>query len=964
MGKSIKNFYNPMTIKKTLYFIIIFLFCVQQAKPQQPFSTNWKTIKTPETKIIYPSEIEQDAYRIAVSMKTVFEADTASLNEKPRRVPLLMPNLPAISNGYTTLFPYMMLWYPLPFDNCSDIGLSEWYQALAVHEYRHIVQYQANNHYFTKLASILTGAYARAALRYSVPEWWYEGDAVYAETVLSSGGRGRIATFDMPFAAILNSRSQNYKYDKMLLRSYKDYLPNHYPLGYLLVTRARREFGVDIWQKTSKRSSAYSFWPWAFSTAFRHYSKINLAKNYSLTMNELRSFYNNRIKNTEITPSKIINDTLKRCYTSYTITKFFNDSTIIAIKSAINTPTCFVLIDTLGHETKLFDTEATTFDYKNNILVWSTEVPDPRWTLKNFSDIATYDFKTGKKYRITQGQRYFSPVLSANGNFLATIEFNEKRECKLLIFKILKKNNGQLFLEKTRTFPAQYLEYLRTPVWIDNKQVAYISNYKNKNAIIKINISNGQTDTLLPYGYEIVNSLEKLNDDIIYESEHSGISAIWQIDTKSYQRYMIVSRKYGAFKPTVSPDKKILIFSDYTSKGYNIGAIKTSDINKVPENDIKINKLDYFSPLLEYEPKYKVDTVAFIKLDTLSLKSKKYRFFYDPIRIYGWMPNIDGGTISGIINSSNTLGTLNIGAGANYYTQEDYWRYYINATYSGFYPVFSFSANWGNESNDYWVMSKTGAMKELTFYWNEKIYSGNITFPLNFSRYVTNRRLNLSAGYAYYNITNKITDNYDDLGNGNFSTVSFSANYSSVINTAYRDFFYRLGWSAGFCAKTSVDSHREGRELDFKLNIYLPGFAKQHYFTLSGVCINQNKSQNQQKLYLFYNEDASARGYKMIRTQKFNKITADYWFPICYPDGGIPGAIWIKRIRASVFGDIAKSQILSKNYNYLSYGAKFVFDINILRISNNISAGLWFANPIKDNTYSNSSVGLILSYEM
>ena len=73
------------------------------------------------------------------------------------------------------------MFYSKPFDDCS-LGSGEWFENLAVHEYRHIVQYDVLNHGFTKLASFIFGAYGRSTLSYSVPQWFYEGDAVFAET--------------------------------------------------------------------------------------------------------------------------------------------------------------------------------------------------------------------------------------------------------------------------------------------------------------------------------------------------------------------------------------------------------------------------------------------------------------------------------------------------------------------------------------------------------------------------------------------------------------------------------------------------------------------------------------------------------------------------------------------------------------------------------------------------------------
>ena len=65
----------------------------------------------------------------------------------------------------------------------------------------------------------------------------------------------------------------------------------------------------------------------------------------------------------------------------------------------------------------------------------------------------------------------------------------------------------------------------------------------------------------------------------------------------------------------------------------------------------------------------------------------------------------------------------------------------------------------------------------------------------------------------------------------------------------------------------------------------------------------------------------------------------NYQFPICYPDGGIRGIIYFKRIRLNAGFDIAQYQ---KSYFYKDIGLKYqwhrlnswggdiIFDVNIL----------------------------------
>ena len=47
--------------------------------------------------------------------------------------------------------------------------------------------------------------------------------------------------------AILLEKGTRYSLAKSVLGSYKDYVPNHYQTGYLLVRYGRRTYGDDFW---------------------------------------------------------------------------------------------------------------------------------------------------------------------------------------------------------------------------------------------------------------------------------------------------------------------------------------------------------------------------------------------------------------------------------------------------------------------------------------------------------------------------------------------------------------------------------------------------------------------------------------------------------------------------------------------------------------------------------------------
>ena len=358
-------------MRRVFLLLTVCLLSLCNLKAQHPFSTKWRVIKNDRLKIIYPEGLDNEALRLRNGITAVFQGDTLAMKASPRRVPLVLSTTSVTSNGYATLFPYHLMFYSKPMDDCS-LASTEWIEALMTHEYRHIVQYDVLDHGFTKFASCLFGAYGRSTLSYSVPQWFYEGDAVFAETVLTSQGRGRAADFDRAIAAVVCGAGQDFRYDKMVLRSYRDFLPSHYPLGYMLVTKARRDFGEEIFNKAIRRSNWYSFMPYAFSIGFKHYSGISLSDNYKNAFSELKTFYSNRMDSMKAVDYKKVNTLKKRYYTNYNSPRFISDTSIVCIKSSMSKSARFVEISLSGKERVLLTTDADEFDTDGKILVYAS----------------------------------------------------------------------------------------------------------------------------------------------------------------------------------------------------------------------------------------------------------------------------------------------------------------------------------------------------------------------------------------------------------------------------------------------------------------------------------------------------------------------------------------------------------------------------------------------------------------
>jgi hypothetical protein len=144
-------------------------------------------------------------------------------------------------------------------------------------------------------------------------------------------------------------------------------------------------------------------------------------------------------------------------------------------------------------------------------------------------------------------------------------------------------------------------------------------------------------------------------------------------------------------------------------------------------------------------------------------------------------------------------------------------------------------------------------------------------------------------------------------------------------------------------------------------SITVPGFFRQNYFTVSGNALSQCQRSSDYNLYLFDHSAFDLRGYESMRMQDFTRVSAEYSFPLGYPDFGIPSLIWIKRFRGGVFGDVARGTLFRKNYDFASVGFKVLADFCVLRLNYNITVGFAIAKGLKKNGLDDWENALTLS---
>lgn len=159
------------------------------------------------------------------------------------------------------------------------------------HEYRHAVQYGNLYRRFMKGLGYVLGQQAGFVSSVLVPVWFLEGDAVMAETQMSSFGRALQPSFTVEYRAYLTEGKQRFPLDKWFCGSYRNYIPDHYQFGYQLVAWSRERYGDDMWSRVADYGARRPYTILTTKWALRKYYRTSVNRIARSTLDDLTRFW-------------------------------------------------------------------------------------------------------------------------------------------------------------------------------------------------------------------------------------------------------------------------------------------------------------------------------------------------------------------------------------------------------------------------------------------------------------------------------------------------------------------------------------------------------------------------------------------------------------------------------------------------------------------------------------------------
>ncbi|MDH5598260.1 MAG: hypothetical protein OEY34_03995, partial [Cyclobacteriaceae bacterium] len=363
-----------------------------------PATEKWFEIKTNNFTILFPEGAEYTAQKTANTLESLSDSLSSTMGGIVNSWPIIIRNQHAISNGFVTMGPKRSEIFTTPPQNYNFIGTNDWLEKVLIHEYRHIAQYNHSKRGWGKFFYYIFGENTLSALSFTAaPTWFWEGDAVLTETLYTNSGRGRIPEFNNYYRLNLLENKKINTYSKQYLGSYKDYVPNHYVLGYNFVSQLRKKYDdPDLFEKVTENAFSKPFIPFIFSSSLKKYTGKNLLDNYKEFNLDLKSGFEEELSydNSENYQSLVLRKK-SSVYTDYEFPHMDNYGNILVLKSGIGDYSKFVSLDNAGKENTIYVpgiiNSSGMISIKGKYIIWNQFYFHPRWDNISYSSINIFN---------------------------------------------------------------------------------------------------------------------------------------------------------------------------------------------------------------------------------------------------------------------------------------------------------------------------------------------------------------------------------------------------------------------------------------------------------------------------------------------------------------------------------------------------------------------------------------------
>jgi hypothetical protein len=892
-------------VQKISLFLLMLLICVKgfsQIFGGNPSSIKWEQINTPDSRVIFPTGLDSVATRITNIISFIKNPTEKTIGTLSKKINIVLQNQTTIANGYVSLGPFRSEFNMTPNQNSFEMGSLPWPDQLTIHEYRHVEQDNNFNVGLSKIMRTIFGQEGQAlANNAAIPNWFYEGDAVYNETNLSRQGRGSLPAFFNAYRSLWEA-GKNYSWMKLRNGSLKDFVPDHYALGYLMVSYGREKYGDDFWKNVTHDAAFYKSFFYPFQHAIKKYSGVD----YVTFRNNALDFF----KKEFASPNPSRGGGLE-AFRDEQFPSFTEDGSIIFVKNTFRKNPEFII--RTGNSDRKIRTQDYTlynyFSYRNGKIVYTSYRPDIRWGYRDYGELQILDVANGHQYTLSKKSKYFSPDISPDGKKIMVVNEPVSGKDNLLL---LNSKTGKMIYQ----FPnADHLFYTYPKFMNDHKIISAVRNDEGKMSLQEIDIKSDQTNYLLPFTYNVIGFPCYFRDTLYFSYSYKKNDELFAYTFSDKKLWLVSSEdEHGLGKYHVSVNDSSIVWNSFTAEG---NRLQKSSKHQLQFKEINIDKLQKITSSFGITAINNTNANLLYSVPDDTFAIRKYPKSFHLFNFHSIEPAVNDPQYTLSAVSENILNTLQSDVSFTYDRSEKFKEISFDATYSAWFPFLNAGVNY--------LFDRSALYHQKLIHCNQLEPFAGFNIPLNFSKGRSFTYLNFGSQYVYSKAT--FNGKYRDTLKA--SSYSYSSNFLTFIHQiqqAPQQIFPRFAQSFSLSYKTPL-TKVQGYQYAANVNLYFPGFSNTHSLVLNGAYLKKD-SLNQIN---FSSGFPFSRGYQAVNFFKMYKWGINYNLPLALPDVGFGDVIYLLRIRANLFYDDTKVNDFYSNHTpfsatFRSAGTEISFD--------------------------------------
>ena len=507
------------------------------------------------------------------------------------------------------------------------------------------------------------------------------------------------------------------------------------------------------------------------------------------------------------------------------------------------------------------------------------------------------------------------------------------------------KENGALI----RTLPNKEGWEIGYPLYDLKKPFLYYVAKKNSLlAIVRHNLKTDEKTFLTGWENNVMVEPSQTEDYILFRGTFSGIDNVYAVSKAGDKLiHKLSSVPVAAGYPAYGEKNKELIFSNSTNMGYHLAksvleigsttlidtrsskeSIVYKDLNELPEND----------NILE-------------KLPNASYDVKPYKGFFRGWKLHSWgllpafgsssenssLPSLTSSTA--YVNMDDILGANSLYFEYTRFLSEDENAYSVDYSMGKFFA----KLNLGYEYRGRKVEAMRG---NRTLDFDEQEATVGLSVPLEIIKGNYTWRTNAAANWK--GIQQFRASEFFGFDNSKFGLYEVSGSVSATRRRAYQNLQTRFGFTLGVNYAKSFTADIAER-LILSNTIFLPGVGKNHGLEFQHAYYSEPLPETvPDNVYRFPTQFSVGRGRESIPFfQQAYRTSINYRMPLLYPDFGLNGITYFKRLRMNLFFDYAHIKDREGQTNLKSIGGEFRIDQTLLNFADipvGIRVGYRFKN--------------------